>query len=412
MPAMSPIFAHAGGIGLAASAWRHWPWEPVTLVLLIGSAALYARGVATLWRRAGAGAGIARWQAAAFGLGLVTLAAALVSPLAWLSEVLFSAHMTQHEILMLVSAPLLVFGMPLQAFLWNLRSQRREAIGRWTRTRSVNWTWRVLTGPAAAFLLHGLALWIWHAPPLYEAALASAAVHALQHASFLFTAALFWWGMVHGRYGRIGYGVAVVYVFLTAVHSSILGALMTIAPSLWYPSYDTAAASWQIDPLVDQQLAGLLMWVPSGIVFIVFGLALLAAWLGESERRASLGSVTQIAIVVLATTALVSCSSAGVDAARALTGGEPSRGKDAIGRYGCGGCHEIPGVRGADGLVGPPLARVARRTYLGGHVPNTPADMMRWIQHPQAIEAGTAMPDMHVSEQDARDITAYLYTLR
>ena len=91
---------------------------------------------------------------------------------------------------------------------------------------------------------------------------------------------------------------------------------------------------------------------------------------------------------------------------------ERSRGQAAIGRYGCGGCHEIPGVRGAEGMVGPPLTRVARRTYLAGHVANTPADMMRWIQHPQQIEAGTAMPEMQVSDQDARDITAYLYTLR
>lgn len=415
MAETSSVFAHAGGPGLAAAVWRHWPWEPVTLLLLIVSAALYARGLRILWRRAGPGAGIARWQAVSFGLGLLSLALALVSPLAWLSEVLFSAHMTQHEILMLVSAPLLVFGMPLQAFLWNLGAHGREAAGRWTRSPGVARSWHLLTGPAAAFLLHALALWIWHAPVLYEGALANAGVHALQHASFLFTGTLFWWGMMHGRYGKAGYGLAVLYVFLTAVHSSILGALMTVAPSLWYPSYGAATGAWQMDALTDQQLAGLLMWVPSGVVFIVFGLALLAAWLGESERRARLGSVAHLVIAAVALASLASCSSldaAAVEEARQLTGGEPSRGQAAIGRYGCGGCHEIPGVRGAEGMVGPPLTRVARRTYLAGHVANTPADMMRWIQHPQQIEAGTAMPEMQVSDQDARDITAYLYTLR
>ena len=95
-----------------------------------------------------------------------------------------------------------------------------------------------------------------------------------------------------------------------------------------------------------------------------------------------------------------------------LTGGDPRRGVAAIGRYGCGSCHDIPGVKNARGTVGPPLSRVASRVYLAGRVTNTPADMIRWIQHPQRIEPGTAMPEMNVTDADARDIVAYLYTLR
>jgi cytochrome c2 len=95
-----------------------------------------------------------------------------------------------------------------------------------------------------------------------------------------------------------------------------------------------------------------------------------------------------------------------------LTGGDPDRGVHAIGRYGCGACHTIPGIRGANALVGPPLNRIARRSYLAGEVQNTPANMVRWIQHPQRIEKGTVMPEMGVTENDARDIAAYLYTLR
>ena len=97
---------------------------------------------------------------------------------------------------------------------------------------------------------------------------------------------------------------------------------------------------------------------------------------------------------------------------RQLTGGEPSRGEAAIGRYGCGACHEIRGIRNARGTVGPPLTGIARRTYLAGRIANSPAGMMQWIQHPQKIEPGNAMPEMQVTEQDARDITAYLYLLR
>jgi cytochrome c2 len=124
--------------------------------------------------------------------------------------------------------------------------------------------------------------------------------------------------------------------------------------------------------------------------------------------------MTRAAAILIGLLMTVCCSRENemVEQARALTGGEPSRGIAAIGRYGCGSCHEIPGIRRATGTVGPPLAGVARRTYLAGHVSNTPQDMVRWIQHPQQLEHGTAMPEMHVSDADARDIAAYLYTLR
>jgi cytochrome c1 len=95
-----------------------------------------------------------------------------------------------------------------------------------------------------------------------------------------------------------------------------------------------------------------------------------------------------------------------------LTGGNPDNGMAAIGRYGCGSCHDIPGIRSARGTVGPPLGRIAVRTYLAGRLSNTPANMMQWIQHPQHVERGTAMPEMGVTEVEARDITAFLYTLR
>lgn len=269
-----------------------WIVEPFTVALIVVSAVWYARGVGVLWAKAGRGRGIRVSEAVAFGAGLVSLALGLLSPLAWVSQLLFSAHMTQHELLMLVSAPLLVFGRPLQACLWAFSLRQREWLAARTHRGIVPATWHVLTGPAAVCALHAIALWVWHIPALYEAALGSEAIHALQHTCFVVTAALFWWGMVEGRYGRTGYGAAVAYVFLTAVHSSILGALMTVAPSLWYPSYAGAGARWHVDALEDQQLAGLLMWVPSGVIWIILGLALLAAWLGESERRARLGSVS------------------------------------------------------------------------------------------------------------------------
>lgn len=136
-----------------------------------------------------------------------------------------------------------------------------------------------------------------------------------------------------------------------------------------------------------------------------------------TRRLRSLARLCSRAALMVPVTALLivgatACHPQDDETARVMTGGEPSRGKVAIARYGCGSCHEIPGVSAASGLVGPPLHSIADRTYLAGHLPNTPQNMMRWIQDPQSADPGTAMPDMNVTGQDARDITAYLYTLR
>lgn len=265
---------------------EHWTFEPITIVLIVVSTAVYAAGLRNVWSRAGRGQGVTTWQATAYAAAIATLVLALVSPLAWLSEVLFSAHMTQHELLMLISAPLMVLSRPAIAYLWAIPSAQRSRVAAAFRGPAFTPAWHALTGPLAVVLLHAVALWTWHIPSLYEAAIRNTAIHAVEHLCFLLTAALFWWGMVHGRYGRLGYGVAVFYVFLTGMHSTLLGALMTLTSHVWYPSYQAQGVAWSVDAFADQQLAGLIMWVPSGVVFIVLGLALLSAWLGESERRA------------------------------------------------------------------------------------------------------------------------------
>jgi putative membrane protein len=162
------------------------------------------------------------------------------------------------------------------------------------QTDSASSAWRVLTAPLVAWVLNGLAIWIWHMPALYDAAVGNEAIHTLQHAMFVGTSAFFWWGMLYGRYGRAGYGAAVFYVFLTVVHTGILGAMVTFARTPLYPTYAAPAAANRIDQLVDQQRAGLLMWIPAGLVMTLLGLALFAAWLGESERRSIQGAKFKI----------------------------------------------------------------------------------------------------------------------
>jgi putative membrane protein len=170
-----------------------------------------------------------------------------------------------------------------------------------------------------------------------------------------------------------------------------------------------------VDAATDQQLAGMYMWIPGGVILTLFGLALLMAWLSESDRRALRGRrVIGLLLPLLAAWGMAACST-GIPHerdVRQLTGGDPYSGRRRIAQYGCDTCHTIPGIATADATVGPPLTQVARRLYLAGHIENTPENMMRWIQHPRAHDAQTAMPELGVSDQDSRDITAYLYTLR
>ena len=268
------LHAHAGQTIEIHDLWLGWSFEPGVTVPLVITACLYLRG-------ARPARGVTRRQSVCFWAGWGSLAAALISPLHTLGEALFSAHMAQHEVLMLVAAPLLVLSRPLVPMLWGLPLQWRRTAGQSAKTPLAQRFWRGLTCPFTAWWIHAVALWIWHAPVLFQATLSSELVHALQHASFLFSALLFWWSLFYAR-GRAAYGLGVLYIFTTAVHTSILGALLTFARTVWYPAYGSRAVVWGLTPLEDQQVGGLLMWVPAGVVYLVAGLALFGAWLQGS----------------------------------------------------------------------------------------------------------------------------------
>jgi putative membrane protein len=272
--------------------WSAWSWEPVVVVTLVLSAVLYGRGIARLWAASKIGAGVREWEAAAFAAGWLTFAVALISPLHALGGVLFSAHMTQHELLISIGAPLLVLGRPLIPFLWALPPEWRQSLGNLSHSREVSGPWNVLTTPSVAFTLHAIALWAWHLPGPYQATLRSELVHSLQHASFIFTALLFWWTVLSARGGEIGRGRAVFYLFATALQTGALGALLTFAPSLWYPAYAATTGAWGLTPLEDQQLGGLIMWIPGSVAYLVAALAIFAQWLRESEKRSVSREVT------------------------------------------------------------------------------------------------------------------------
>jgi putative membrane protein len=395
--------------------WTAWSFEPLVVIGLLVSAALYTVGLKRLWARE-VGVGIRRWEAWAFGIGWLTTAVALMSPLHELGGVLFSAHMTQHELLISVCAPLLVVGRPLIPFLWALPQSWRRKLGDWTRSGGVSRTWRALSLPSVAFCLHAIALWTWHLPGPYQATLRSEVMHTLQHLSFLGTALLFWWTIFKIRGSELGYGAAVFYLFATALQTGALGALLTFAPHLWYPAYSATTAPWGLTPLEDQQLGGLIMWIPGSIPYLIAGLFMFARWLKAAETRAirrdSAVFAARVLTIVVAVVGLSSCDRASGDNGYQLTDSDPERGRTAIRKYGCGSCHDIPGVSGAVGMVGPPLGTIAQRVFIAGVLSNEPDNMIRWIENPPGVDPKTAMPYMGVTPRDARDIAAYLYTLR
>lgn len=242
-----------------------WSFEPGVIAPLAATAILYARARASLRER------LLFWS------GSACLLIALVSPVDKLGERLFSMHMLQHEILMLAAAPLIVLSHPGVSMLFAFPLRVRKLLGRFAKWR----LWRTVSHPVSAWSIHAAAIWIWHAPPLFDAALASDWVHAAQHLSFFGSALLFWWSLFELE----NKGAAILSLFSTAVHTTILGALLTFSRSIWYHPYEATVRAWGWSPIEDQQAGGLIMWVPAALVYLAAGLWMLSFWLRESDGR-------------------------------------------------------------------------------------------------------------------------------
>ena len=252
--------------------------EPWVLAALLAAIVLYGCGVYRLVRAAGSHHKAVTRCALLFVGGWTVLAGALIWPLAGMTRGLFSAHMLQHELLMTVAAPLLVLARPLAIWTWAFPQPWRAALARPFRRAGVRASWRGVSEPLPASMLHGAAIWLWHVPMFFEAAEQSVALHALQHSAFFVTALLFWWALLRpGRDRRVG--VAILCLFVTMLHTGALGALLTFTNSVWYSLSTAASASWGLTPVEDQQLGGLLMWIPGGTAYAVAALALVARWL-------------------------------------------------------------------------------------------------------------------------------------
>jgi putative membrane protein len=257
-----------------------WTFDPWIVGPLAVSGLMYLAGMNRLCRGTGY-RGIRFWHAMAYGAGWLSLGIALMSPLHWLGEHVFTFHMIEHEIVMAVAAPLIVLARPIGALLWGLPKAVRRRVVVTFQKRNLRRLWSFVSGGRNATIIHGLAIWAWHAPILFDAAVTNVAIHRLQHVSFFSTALLFWWAVLR----RSDYGAGAFHLFVTMLHTSALGALMALAPHVIYGEQTLHSAEWGLTRLEDQQLAGVVMWVPAGTVYAGAALALIARWISRSSKR-------------------------------------------------------------------------------------------------------------------------------
>jgi putative membrane protein len=252
-----------------------WSWEPSVLIgvaLLVGA---YLCALGPLRRRFKSSRPVKRSQAAWFLAGMAVILFALVSPLDEIGDnYLFSAHMIQHILLALVAPPLLLMGTPG----WLLR----PLLGYPVVARVA----RVLTAPPVAFILFNAVFIAWHLPALYEATLENETIHILEHLLFMATGVLNWWPILSPlpELPRLPPPAQLLYLFLEEVPSTLLSSLITFSPTVLYPTYAAAPPIFGIDALSDQQIAGLIMWLPGGLIYLTALTSVFFAWMGREER--------------------------------------------------------------------------------------------------------------------------------
>ncbi|WP_337268254.1 cytochrome c oxidase assembly protein [Oryzifoliimicrobium ureilyticus] len=270
-----PALAHDGA-GHGSIGWTFDVW---ILGPIAASGICYAAGLARLRRRSSI-ARVTSASVAFFWCGWLGLVVALVSPIHEFGEHLFTAHMVEHEILMAVSAPLLALSRPMGIIVWAMPRRVRHWLSRFLNLREARAGWDAMSRPSTATILHAAAIWIWHHPAFFDATVSSVLLHRLQHWSFFLSALVFWWAMIW----RSDYGMAAFDLLLTMLHTAILGALIALAPRVAYVHQTQDAVSWGLTPLEDQQLAGVVMWVPAGVVYAGVALFLLALWIKQSAH--------------------------------------------------------------------------------------------------------------------------------
>ena len=282
---IAPVLAHVGLPPGPHDLLRAWSFDPLVIVGLAMAAYVYTRGLRALWRSAGVGQVVSRARAWAFVAAMLTLVVALVSPVDAAGNALFVGHMVQHLLLALIAAPLLAVAAPWQAMVWALSPDSRRRVGRWQGR------WRRVSRRRAFLLLvvgvavYTLSWWTWHVPPLYDAAVRSDPVHALEHASVLGGGLVLWAPVLRPR--RLPLWAGLFAMAAAAAQGALLAALLTFATRPWYGAYSNGTGPWGLSRLQDQALGGVMMWVFASPVYVLVAVHLVFRWLNADERNAA-----------------------------------------------------------------------------------------------------------------------------
>ena len=256
-----------------------WNLDPVLVTPLLLTLLIYAAGWMRLRKRASSPP-----SPTLFLSGWTVLTLSLVSPLHEAGERSFTMHMIEHELIMLVATLLLASSSAGGVLAWGLPRPLRLALGGGWKS-PLQALWRRLTEPVTATAIQAVIMWAWHAPILFDRALEHSGWHIAQHACFFVSSLLFWWAMLHPRGRGAGYGVSAACLFVTSLIGGALGALMSFSSSPWYADYAAMGMTGiGLDPTADQQLAGLVMWIPGGLVHGVAALVFFYRWLKAAEE--------------------------------------------------------------------------------------------------------------------------------
>lgn len=265
-----------------------WSFEPAVVIGLVLAAVLYARGWRVLRRQTRGRAGLQPWRAWCFGAGLFSIALALLSPVDAYGHLFFFLHMTQHMLLIIFGAPFLLLGAPLVPTMLGLPRSVRGAVG---YLFSAKLPFRMLlhfiTTPLVAMVIFLLIIGMWHVPRYYDAAQGASWIHYLEHVMFLGGALLYWWPVVHPSGGkrRLGYGPALGYLMPSLVQGMVIGAILTFAKEPLYETYRTVPRVWSLSALADQQLAGIIMWLVGGFLYLIPVFVLLSMFMKDDEEE-------------------------------------------------------------------------------------------------------------------------------
>lgn len=273
-----------------------WRWRPEIVFPLLLASSAFAVGWWRLSRRSPQP--LPAWRLTLALGGLVAIDLALLSPLDELAHGLFLAHMVQHTLLLMVAPPLLLLADPLPMILWSLPRPLRVWTGSLLAPGApIRRTWRLVTWMPVTWLTYALALWLWHLPAAYDAALRHGFLHDLEHLAFFWAGILYWWPVVNPapRFrGYVPHSLRIVYVVLAEAQQAALGLLLSMSPAVLYPSYLVEPRLWGLNPLEDQAWGGVIMWATGGLVGVATVLVLLFRLLEREERRSPAAGAARV----------------------------------------------------------------------------------------------------------------------